>query len=624
MQSLHSAHTYSEASYPSPDLIARIDNEIAILASFGDLDTLHDIPGYREAKRLANRPNSSTLAVSTEAVMKQYLFNELRRTQDRPYHRRMEELFLELTRQIPHLFEHTRAVETLRLFFMENRLFFHIPTDSWISKIKKFPSSIGPLDAGSKIWFEAEKGVDVCGPLTNPENEGLYQECFKKMSDYSRSSSVQEVSRRVGKLSIMIITSMEGGGHLSQALAVKELLADTHNVSLVRLDQVALEFDPLKDQPLHYPDGEKVTGPSIYNRLDAHDMWDKSAALNSYKNFLYLKFEDRYYDSSNERIIQQIHQEKPDLIIINHPDKVHQLAHVVYRTGIPALTLQCDYRLHPPIVKLLKKLKQIPEAYRLFNFGIPTNDPSFIPEGIAFDDPDIYRTGFPVAKSFTEESNPEVLQRLRIRYGIRSDAQVILVSRGMLGVTKHLQACVNSYLRSKDSFDNPVDIVVICGKNGEAPEILRKLISIFPEHHNNIQFHIFGDTPNEDVSNLMKLAKVVDMKTGGSSTQEFLEMAASNPNGSVKRVIGEPGYSWEECNAEHLRSTGLGVVYSTTTTNQDRLSIAKKLLRDTCPITPSIINWRVALPNVIQAIIQKHMSFKTFHMFTNISLSHSF
>jgi hypothetical protein len=101
----------------------------------------------------------------------------------------------------------------------------------------------------------------------------------------------------------------------------------------------------------------------------------------------------------------------------------------------------------------------------------------------------------------------------------------------------------------------------------------------------------------------MKLAKVVDVKSGGSTTQEFLEMAASNHNGSLKRMIAEPGYDWEEPNADYVAKMGLGVKY--TDKNQDRLTLAKKLLCDHRPIRTAVIDWRTALSNAIKIITSK-------------------
>jgi processive 1,2-diacylglycerol beta-glucosyltransferase len=168
---------------------------------------------------------------------------------------------------------------------------------------------------------------------------------------------------------------------------------------------------------------------------------------------------------------------------------------------------------------------------------------------------DISVTGIPIHPVFATEKDPAECRR---RQGIEGGRPVVLQLAGGFGVGP-----VEQILQSILSMEQPVEVVVVTGKNAAAK---KKLEARRPPARHRVKVLGFTDQMDE----LMACADVVVSKPGGLTTSETLARGAA-------MVIVNPIPGQESRNSDYLLENGCGIKINNLPTLAMKLSA---LLRD--------------------------------------------
>jgi processive 1,2-diacylglycerol beta-glucosyltransferase len=151
-------------------------------------------------------------------------------------------------------------------------------------------------------------------------------------------------------------------------------------------------------------------------------------------------------------------------------------------------------------------------------------------------DETVHITGIPVNPVFEEEKSK---REMRVNLGLDSDRITILVSAGGFGVGP-----VESMVQTLQNIQHPVQIVVICGRN---PQLEQRLKKIQNTRH---PMKVIGFT--KEMDRWMAASDLLVGKAGGLTSSEALASG-------LVLVIVNPVPGQEERNSDHFLEEGVAI-----------------------------------------------------------------
>ncbi len=224
-----------------------------------------------------------------------------------------------------------------------------------------------------------------------------------------------------------------------------------------------------------------------------------------------------------ERLLEDIEEYKPDLIISTHPIVTNIIGRLKDDQDIfePVLAFVTDYIAHDVYVKNSIDAYIVGSDYTkqtLMDRGAPENR--------------IYTYGIPVREEFRiNESRPD------------NDKLNILLMAGSLG-TKQLKKALKNILKA----ESDLDIVVVCGNNKSLKRHVDNLVN--EVEHKGKDIKVLGFT--DKVSGLMEESDVIITKPGGLTSTEAISK-------NIPIIIPYTYPGQEEENAKYLSREGLAI-----------------------------------------------------------------
>jgi processive 1,2-diacylglycerol beta-glucosyltransferase len=242
-------------------------------------------------------------------------------------------------------------------------------------------------------------------------------------------------------------------------------------------------------------------------------------------------------------LVRQIKKFDPDITICTHFLPAEILSHLMKREKINtklALTVT-DYYAHAMWLS------------RIFHHYFVANAESKVQlENIGFPSEAVTLSGIPIDPVFAEPADRHELRR---RQGLRDDIPMLLVSAGALGVSS-----AERIVEVLNQLANPVQVVVICGKNEKLRQTVTKQIDGCPvacgkrcpqsAANGNLSIRVLGYT--DEMHNWMKAADLYIGKPGGLTTAEAMSCG-------LPMVIYQPIPGQEERNSDFLLESGVAV-----------------------------------------------------------------
>lgn len=223
-----------------------------------------------------------------------------------------------------------------------------------------------------------------------------------------------------------------------------------------------------------------------------------------------------------------LRQYRPDVIICTHPFPAEAASHLneKWRRHFLAAAVITDYSVHQMWV--------CPNM-DLYFVGCEFMKKQLIADGI--EESTIHVTGIPVDEGFYQIKDPA---RCRRNLGLCTNRPVILMMGGGLGLGRMGQA-----LEQMESIEEPLELVVIAGKNRELRQQARKLAA--GSHHS---IHVYGYT--DRIGELMGAADVLLTKPGALTLTEAMAM-------KLPMLLHEPIPGPETDNARYMSGHGAAV-----------------------------------------------------------------
>ncbi|SHI84815.1 processive 1,2-diacylglycerol beta-glucosyltransferase [Clostridium cavendishii DSM 21758] len=310
-------------------------------------------------------------------------------------------------------------------------------------------------------------------------------------------------------MKILILTTSTGQGHNQAANSLaKTYKAKNHTVSI-------FDFIPeeKKLQNLLIVEGYEFLAknlPKLYGKL--YKITD-SKLTNKSLNLLLSPIKNLVY--------KKILIEKPDLIIGTHPFAVKIIGNLKSNgLNVPFISVVTDFKAHYTYVNPAVDAYITATEYTkntLLIRKVPENK--------------IYPVGIPIREDFLYKTTQKKNNRF-----------TILIMGGSMGLSG-IEASLNELINNP----NPLDIMVICGKN----EILKKNLSNkFGNRRENKNIEILGFT--KDIPYYMEKAHILISKPGGLTVSEAI--AKKLPLVSPFAIPGQ-----EQENLEFLESVGAAV-----------------------------------------------------------------
>jgi len=295
---------------------------------------------------------------------------------------------------------------------------------------------------------------------------------------------------------ILIATVTAGAGHLQAAAALEEAWRTVQPRDLVRRLDV-LEFTPRLYRRMY------VEG---YVKLVAHapELW--GLVFSKTDNPVLVRKLTRLRRAlakvTATRFTREVRRFQPDAVLCTHymPLEIfgRLKAKAAKRRQAPPfiVSIVTDFEAHAlwmePGVDLYCVAAEETKARLVARGAAPAN---------------VAVTGIPVAQKF---SGPIDVAAVRKRMGLRDDLPVLLVLSGGFGMGP-----VTEILGELNKLAQPVQIVVVCGRNEE----LRRELAVLDRRHPT---HVLGFVTH--MHELMAAADLVITKPGGLTTSEALAM----------------------------------------------------------------------------------------------------
>jgi processive 1,2-diacylglycerol beta-glucosyltransferase len=295
---------------------------------------------------------------------------------------------------------------------------------------------------------------------------------------------------------ILIATVTAGAGHLQAAAALEEAWRGVQPRDLVqRLD--VLEFTPRLYRRMY------VEG---YVKLVAHapELW--GLVFSKTDNPVLVRKLTRLRRAlakvTATRFTREVRRFKPNAVLCTH----YMPLEIVGR-----LKAKADKRRQAPlfIVSIVTDFEAhalwMEPGVDLYCVAAEETKARLVARGAASGN--VAVTGIPVAQKF---SGPIEVAAVRKRIGLRDDLPVLLVLSGGFGMGP-----VTGILAELNKLAQPVQLVVVCGRNEE----LRRELAVLDRRHPT---HVLGFVTN--MHELMAVADLVITKPGGLTTSEALAM----------------------------------------------------------------------------------------------------
>lgn len=224
-----------------------------------------------------------------------------------------------------------------------------------------------------------------------------------------------------------------------------------------------------------------------------------------------------------ERLLEDIEEFKPDLIISTHPIVTNIIGRLKDDQDIyePVLAFITDYIAHDVYVKNSIDAYVVGSDYTkqtLMDRGAPENK--------------IYTYGIPIREEFrSHEVRPD------------NDKLNILLMAGSLG-TKQLKKALKNILKA----ESDLDIVVVCGNSKSLKHSVNNLVNEI--EHIGKDVKVLGFTNN--ISELMEESDIIVTKPGGLTSTEAISK-------NIPIIIPYTYPGQEEENAKYLSREGLAI-----------------------------------------------------------------
>ena len=271
--------------------------------------------------------------------------------------------------------------------------------------------------------------------------------------------------------------------------------------------------------------------PRIYRFL--YDKADSNFSKFGLAKVLHLLMADKLAELVKER--------NPEVVLCTHPFPlgVLSLLRKKGKMNLPLVAVITDFSIHP---------FWIYDNVDLFVVGVEELKETLIALGIPMEK--IKVTGIPIDPAF-EGLNDAV--ELKVQLGLEPELPTVLVMGGGLGLGS-LEQTVKTLL----NFPQPVQIVVIAGKNQKLELSLKKLAAR-PE----VKIRVYGHVDN--IHEFMEVADLVITKPGGLTSAEALAKG-------LPLVLINPIPGHEERNLNFLTATEVAV------TSNDGVDVANLVL----------------------------------------------
>ncbi len=323
-------------------------------------------------------------------------------------------------------------------------------------------------------------------------------------------------------MKILIFYATYGGGHLSAANAMKEIINKEY-------PEIEVEVIDCMKYLNKIIDSITVKG---YEELSKRvpKMWGK--IYKASRKGIVAGFSNKINFILTEKLGKLIQSKNPQFIISTHPFST-QMCGILKKKGklkIPVSTILTDFKYHEQwLVKheYLEKFFVSNEKMRqsLIEYGLKQDK--------------IYTTGLPISQRFLQNFDREnILKEFELKENTKT---ILFFAGGKMGLARKN---IVTYMETLVENSNDIQIIAVSGKN---PKIYEKFRRIAKEKE-NVKVLQFTDK----VPELMSISDIVITKPGGITVSESL---ASN----LPIIVINPIPGQEEENAEFLEENGLAI-----------------------------------------------------------------
>lgn len=320
------------------------------------------------------------------------------------------------------------------------------------------------------------------------------------------------------KKKILLLCSNGGNGHNAAANALKTILHENYEFSIVY---------PINElEILGVPSGE-----SLYN-LALRKGWTRS--VNVVSKYVAPKIFRRYKKKLENLVADHIKEQKPDLVISVIPFINLWASEAARKAGIPYLIITTDNDLQTfvhglqgvchPNFKVVVGTHLWCSREMLHQRNVP--------------DDLIEVIGLPVRPDFLIKKDAKAL---REKYNIPPHKPVVLIMIGGVGGDAAYQ-----YAKTLGKIQMGVHLIACAGRNKEMAEDMRQ-IKLNPS--NTLTVMEFTDK----IPELMTIADLIITKPGTLSTTESLVMRLP-----ILMDCTNPVISWEQANIDLIKKYGVG------------------------------------------------------------------
>ncbi len=325
-------------------------------------------------------------------------------------------------------------------------------------------------------------------------------------------------SPSIKKKKILVLCSNGGNGHNAAADALKTILHERYDFSIV------YPIDELEIFGVS-------SGESLYN-LALRNGWTRS--VNVVSRYVAPKIFRRYKKKLEGLIVNHIQAQKPDLVISVIPFINLSASEAARKANIPYLIVTTDNDLQTFVHGL--------QGVSHPNFKVVVGTHLWCSRSMLHQRniPDhlIEVIGLPVRPDFLIKKDPKIL---REQYKIPQHKPIILVMIGGAGGDTAYQ-----YAKTLGKIQMGIHLIVCAGRNVEMAEDMRK-IKLNPS--NTMTVLEFTDK----VPELMAMADLIITKPGTLSTTESLVMRLP-----ILMDCTNPVISWEQANIDLIKNYGVG------------------------------------------------------------------
>lgn len=396
---------------------------------------------------------------------------------------------------------------------------------------------------------------------------------------------------------VVILTSSSGGGHITTANAVKEMVEKKgFKAVILNQDELDKENDPLLKAGVTYK-GEPITMAEVYNRVfqqdnnleEANKLWGLGNEIAAFVP-----------SRQMENVAKRIRAINPAMIlsVATHHQEHASLANM---TGIKLNYVHTDFDFNNALLPIVDKV----DAQRI-NFWVNSDDDQIL-EGKKLGSYEvplkplkerniIKVCGYPVRPSFVREEDPVKISEIKSKKGIDPNRKVALLSMGRQGIKEHILKYLNLLLKEKDKLTSPLELVVIAGKNEELKKELDEFIkSHDSELKDRLHIKVEGFVDEKDMADYYKIASVINSKPGGAASAECAEMGLP--------MLAVDPHPWEVPNLKYLERHGLAEALRSEDSYVEQLnSLIEKKEKG---ISFKAMPWKEALSSLIDQDLPK-------------------